>query len=104
MPVRQTEEARQPSYQREPKWKRIPPVTDVIDQLKQRDYLPAIWFIFSRAGCDSSAKQAYAAGVRLTTEQEQASISALVETLRWADTLTEPACLFDGFWVGTRVV
>lgn len=91
VPVRQTEESRQPTYQREPKWKRIPPVTEVIDQLKRREYLPAIWFIFSRAGCDSSAKQAYAAGVRLTTEEEQASISALVENLRWADKLAGPA-------------
>lgn len=75
-------DSRAPEYQREPKGRRIPPLQDVIDQLHQRDYLPAIWFIFSRAGCDQLAKQAYAAGVRLTTEAEQAQISSLVEALR----------------------
>lgn len=77
-------DSRSPDYQREPKWRRIPPLTDVIDQLRQREYLPAIWFLFSRAGCDTLAKQAYAAGVRLTTDQEQAEISKLLEDLRCA--------------------
>ena len=87
-------DSRSPDYQREPKWRRIPPLTDVIDQLRQRDYLPAIWFLFSRAGCDTLAKQAYAAGVRLTTDQEQAEISKLLEDLRCAPTihtLVQPA-------------
>lgn len=75
-------DSRAPDYQREPKWRRIPPLADVIDQLSQRQYLPAIWFIFSRAGCDTLAKQAYAAGVKLTTDAEQAAISDLLEALR----------------------
>lgn len=75
-------DSRAPEYQREPKFRRIPPLVDVIDQLRQRDYLPAIWFIFSRAGCDTMAKQAYAAGVTLTTDAEQASISVLLEALK----------------------
>ena len=72
----------QPRYQREPMWKRVPPLNEAIQRLKERDYLPAIWFIFSRAACDSSAKKAYAAGSRLTTPEEQASIQALLTALR----------------------
>ena len=50
--------------------------------MQGRDYLPAIWFIFSRAGCDKSARQAYASGARLTTPEEQATILALVTALK----------------------
>ncbi|KAL0028996.1 hypothetical protein WJX77_010606 [Trebouxia sp. C0004] len=72
----------QPSYQREQKWKRIPPLNEAILSLKSKDYLPAIWFIFSRAACDTHAKQAYAAGSRLTTPQEQSAILALLTVLK----------------------
>ncbi|KAL0037105.1 hypothetical protein WJX79_000589 [Trebouxia sp. C0005] len=72
----------QPSYQREQKWKRIPPLNEAILSMKRKDYLPAIWFIFSRAACDTHAKQAYAAGSRLTTPQEQSAILALLTVLR----------------------
>lgn len=60
----------------------MPPLNDAIEALKQKSYLPAIWFIFSRAACDSSAKQAYASGARLTTPQEQAAILELVTALK----------------------
>ena len=72
----------QPSYQREQRWKRIPPLHETIDALAERDYLPAIWFIFSRAGCDKSAKQAYDSGARLTTPEEQAAIMDMVTALK----------------------
>ena len=50
--------------------------------MRGRDFLPAIWFIFSRAGCDKSARQAFASGARLTTPEEQAAILALVTALK----------------------
>ena len=72
----------QPSYQKEQRWKRIPPLNETIEAMRGRDYLPAIWFIFSRAGCDKSARQAFASGARLTTPEEQAAILALVTALK----------------------
>ncbi|KAJ3694882.1 hypothetical protein LUZ60_000259 [Juncus effusus] len=32
----------------------VPQIQDTLNQLKQRDMLPAIWFIFSRRGCDAA--------------------------------------------------
>ncbi|KAL3144002.1 hypothetical protein ABBQ32_003810 [Trebouxia sp. C0010 RCD-2024] len=71
-----------PSYQREQRWRRIPPLHETIEALRERDYLPAIWFIFSRAGCDKSAKQAYTLGAGLTTPEEQAAIMDMVTALK----------------------
>lgn len=79
---KEEEQRLQPSYQREQKWKRIPPLNEAIYSLKKKDYLPAIWFIFSRAACDTSAKQAYAAGARLTTPEEEAAILTLLTVLK----------------------
>src|SRR5690242_15338571 len=39
---------------------------DVIATLDDAGLLPAIWFIFSRAGCDAAVSQCLSAGVRLT--------------------------------------
>lgn len=71
-----------PSYQREQRWRRIPPLHETIEALRERDYLPAIWFIFSRAGCDKSAKQAHTSGAGLTTPEEQAAIMDMVTALK----------------------
>src|SRR4029453_3542650 len=42
--------------------------------------LPAILFIFSRAGADAAVQQCMQAGLRLTTPDERAEIRAIVET------------------------
>ncbi|EXB74741.1 DEAD-box ATP-dependent RNA helicase ISE2 [Morus notabilis] len=34
----------------------VPQITDTLWQLKARDMLPAIWFIFSRKGCDAAVQ------------------------------------------------
>ena len=47
--------------------------------LAQREFLPAIVFIFSRHQCDEAARSCLAAGVRLTTGDERARIRAIVE-------------------------
>ena len=52
---------------------------EIVDLLAQRDLLPAIVFIFSRHQCDEAARSCLAAGVRLTTGDEQARIRAIVE-------------------------
>jgi ATP-dependent RNA helicase HelY len=57
---------------------RVPRRPDVIDRLDAAGLLPAITFIFSRAGCDAAVAQCLAAGLRLTTPQEAAEITDLV--------------------------
>ncbi|HSN38001.1 MAG TPA: DEAD/DEAH box helicase [Arthrobacter sp.] len=51
----------------------------VIASLDRQDLLPAITFIFSRAGCDAAVAQCVAAGLWLTTEQEQLIIARRVD-------------------------
>lgn len=51
---------------------------DMIEALDQDALLPAICFIFSRAGCDAAVSQCIDADVRLTTDQEAALIRAYV--------------------------
>jgi ATP-dependent RNA helicase HelY len=52
---------------------------DVIERLDAAGLLPAITFIFSRAGCDAAVLQCLNAGLRLTTPEEAAEITALVQ-------------------------
>ncbi|MCU1572289.1 MAG: helicase [Micrococcaceae bacterium] len=51
----------------------------VISALDRQDLLPAITFIFSRAGCDAAVQQCVASGLWLTTEAEQAEIARRVD-------------------------
>ncbi|MGI5169490.1 DEAD/DEAH box helicase [Spirillospora sp. CA-253888] len=57
---------------------------DVISRLERAGLLPAITFIFSRAGCDAAVLQCLHAGLRLTSKEESEEIRAHVE-LRSAD-------------------
>ncbi|MCU1352812.1 MAG: superfamily helicase [Acidimicrobiales bacterium] len=52
---------------------------EVVDQLREDQLLPAIYFIFSRAGCDDAARAVLADGVRLTTAEERERIRAVAE-------------------------
>ena len=60
---------------------RPPPRPDVIARLDREGLLPAITFIFSRAGCDAAVKQCGYAGMWLTTEAERAEIDGIVDEL-----------------------
>lgn len=51
----------------------------VIASLDRMDLLPAITFIFSRAGCDAAVAQCVSAGLWLTTEKEQLIIAQRVD-------------------------
>ena len=53
--------------------------TDVIRLLDERNLLPAIVFVFSRAGCEQAVQQALRDGLRLTTSQEREAIRNIVE-------------------------
>jgi ATP-dependent RNA helicase HelY len=50
---------------------------EIIDRLDAAGLLPAITFIFSRAGCDAAVQQCLAAGLRLTTPDEAQVIEDL---------------------------
>jgi ATP-dependent RNA helicase HelY len=52
---------------------------DVIGRLDASGLLPAITFIFSRAGCDAAVEQCLRAGLRLTTPQEADMIQRVAE-------------------------
>jgi ATP-dependent RNA helicase HelY len=57
---------------------RPPSRPEVIERLDAEGLLPAITFIFSRAGCDAAVQQCLAAGLRLTTPEESAEIARVV--------------------------
>jgi ATP-dependent RNA helicase HelY len=63
---------------------RPPARADVIERLDRAGLLPAITFIFSRAGCDAAVEQCMHSGLRLTTQKEAEEIRAHVEA-RTAD-------------------
>ncbi|WCJ21739.1 DExH-box ATP-dependent RNA helicase DExH15 chloroplastic [Euphorbia peplus] len=50
----------------------VPQVIDTLTQLKLRDMLPAIWFIFNRRGCDAAVK--YLEGYKLLDECETSEV------------------------------
>ncbi|MDM8083876.1 DEAD/DEAH box helicase [Cellulomonas cellasea] len=51
----------------------------VVDLLEEAGLLPAIAFIFSRAGCEGAVAQCVAAGLRLTDQEQEAEIRRVVE-------------------------
>src|SRR5438105_1968749 len=61
--------------------RRLPPAyrPDVISRLDSNGLLPAITFIFSRAGCDAAVEQCLIAGLRLTTPEEAGLIQQAAE-------------------------
>ncbi|MDQ1444803.1 MAG: ATP-dependent helicase HelY, partial [Acidimicrobiaceae bacterium] len=52
---------------------------DVAEVLWDQAMLPAIYFIFSRAGCDEDVERCVAAGLLLTTPEERTLIRAFAE-------------------------
>ncbi len=59
---------------------------EVVEVLAQADMLPAIYFVFSRAGCDRSVQWMRESGVRLTTRPEADRIRERAESrAAWID-------------------
>ena len=52
---------------------------DVAELLWDEQMLPAIYFIFSRAGCDEAVARCLDSGLRLTTPEERVRIRAIAE-------------------------
>jgi ATP-dependent RNA helicase HelY len=67
--------------------RRMPPPpsrVDVVERLDAAGLLPAITFIFSRAGCDAAVQQFLRSGVRLLTDEQRTRVRAHVSA-RCAD-------------------
>ncbi len=52
---------------------------DVVDLLRDRELLPAIYFIFSRAACDDAVSGCLDAGLRLIDSDERARVHEIVD-------------------------
>ena len=74
----------------------VPRREEVVDVLAEQGMLPAIYFVFSRAGCDRSVEWLLAAGTRLTTDEERERIRGYAEMrVAWMD---EEDLQALGFW------
>ncbi|WP_100365971.1 DEAD/DEAH box helicase [Diaminobutyricimonas aerilata] len=69
---------------------------DIVELLRSKNLLPAIFFIFSRVGCDSAVRQVLRAGVRLTEGWERDEIRAIVEDR--CRTLRDEDLAVLGYW------
>lgn len=68
------------SYRGRPRRRfRAPRRVEVVEHLADADWLPAIYFVFSRNGCDDAARSVVEAGVRLTRSAERSRIRAIAE-------------------------
>ncbi len=72
------------------------PRPDVIERLDREGLLPAITFVFSRAGCDAAVTQCVRAGTRLTTDAQREQIDGIIRTHTGA--LPEGDLAVLGFW------
>jgi ATP-dependent RNA helicase HelY len=62
-----------------PRFYRTPGRPDVIASLDSEGLLPAITFVFSRAGCDAAVQQCLRSSLQLTTQEERAQIAEVIE-------------------------
>ncbi|RMH81671.1 MAG: DEAD/DEAH box helicase, partial [Actinomyces sp.] len=58
---------------------RTPSRLELVDLLEDRHMLPAIWFVFSRRGCDEAAAALARSGVRFTDDEERHRIEQIVD-------------------------
>jgi ATP-dependent RNA helicase HelY len=57
----------------------VPSRRDVVEALRNRDLLPAIYFLFSRAGCDGAVQQLLQSGVWLNEPEDAELVRSIVE-------------------------
>ena len=81
IPIGKYTQGKKPKGELDKRFSRIPKISkpEVVEILEDNDLLPAIFFIFSRVGCDAAVRACHQYGVRLTTREEQAEIRYLVE-------------------------
>src|SRR2546425_7054525 len=64
----------------------VPRREEVVERLDEERMLPAIYFVFSRAGCDASVRYLMQAGLRLTSREEERRILEFADTqAAWID-------------------
>ena len=68
----------------------------IVDLLDSKNLLPAVFFIFSRVGCDAAVQQVLRAGVRLTDAAEREEIREIVEER--CRTLRDEDLAVLGYW------
>ncbi len=69
---------------------------DLVKLLDSKNLLPAIFFIFSRVGCDQAVTKVLRSGVRLTTNEERDEIRSIVEER--CRTLLDEDLAVLGYW------
>lgn len=89
---------RTPGRQRRHRWF-TPDRADLVDRLGDEGLLPAIFFVFSRAGCDDAARLVARAGPPLTSAAERARINEIVDDHVAALTDRDLAALQFGGWL-----
>jgi ATP-dependent RNA helicase HelY len=76
----------------------VPRREEVVDVLDRAGMLPAIYFIFSRAGCEKSVRWLSESGIRLTTRDQAARIrDRIEERAAWIDDADLAALGFPTF-------
>jgi len=76
----------------------VPRREDVVEVLEGAGMLPAIYFVFSRAGCDKSVRWLLESGIRLTTRDEANRIrDRIEERAAWIDDADLAALGFPTF-------
>ena len=69
---------------------------DVVKLLDSKNLLPAIFFVFSRIGCDQAVTKVLRSGIRLTTPAERDEIRSIVEER--CRTLLDEDLAVLGYW------
>ncbi len=77
---------------------RPPRRVDLLAELEERGLLPAIWFVFSRKGCDQAAARLVRDGACYTDDAEAARIDELVEARLGLLDPADLAALDAGRW------
>jgi ATP-dependent RNA helicase HelY len=69
---------------------------EVVKLLESKNLLPAIFFVFSRAGCDGAVRQVVRSDIRLTEKWERDEIRAIVEER--TRSIPDPDLGVLGYW------
>ncbi|KAK4760463.1 hypothetical protein SAY87_005356 [Trapa incisa] len=69
----------------------VPLIVDTLKQIQEKDMLPAIWFIFSRRGCDADVQ--YLEGCNLLDSCEMSEVEFVLKQFRilYSDAIRESA-------------
>jgi ATP-dependent RNA helicase HelY len=78
---------------------RMPRRVEYVELLSERQMLPAITFVFSRAGCDQAVQHCVSGGLRLTTAEQRTAIRRIAEAHTNSLSDDDLAVLRYGEWI-----